>query len=99
MSSPDYLQQYLSVLRIRETAARRNAMFASAVFAACLLVALVWSLMVPEDNRSLFLGTGILIVLGLGVASTWSRVDTLKGMAELVDELCAVGERSDRVQA
>jgi hypothetical protein len=93
MSSIEYLQQYLTLLRIRQSAARRNVMLTGAVFAASIVAGMVWNLVVEPNDRSLFLGIAILVVVGQGFASAWSRLDTLKEIVGLADELRAAGER------
>jgi hypothetical protein len=87
MMSSDYLQQYTTLLRIRQTAARRNVIIAGVIFGACTFVLLMSNLYIEPNNRSLFLNAILIVCFGLGFVFAWSRFDTISGIIEFVDVL------------
>ena len=93
MPSLEYLQQYLILLRIRQSAARRAVVITGAVFFISIVAGLVWNLVAELNERSLFLSIVLIMGLGLSFVSAWSRLDALKEIVGLADELRAVGER------
>jgi hypothetical protein len=92
MSAIEYLQHYLTLLRIRQSAARRDVVITGAVFAASIVAGLVWNLSAEPNNRSLFLSIVLIVGLGLGFVSAWSRFGLMKEIVGLADELRAAGE-------
>jgi RsiW-degrading membrane proteinase PrsW (M82 family) len=92
MSPLEYLQQYLILLRIRRSAARRAVVITGAVFFISVVTGLVWNLVVEPNGRSLFLSIVLIMGLSLGFASAWSRLDALQEIVGLADELCAAHE-------
>ncbi len=91
--SPDSIQEYATLLRIRQTAARRSAIIAGVLFGASTFAALYSNLSIESDSRTLFLNTILIMIFGLGFVFEWSRFDTIKGILELVDEVAAAKER------
>ncbi len=90
----EYLERYASLLRTRLAAARRNALLAGALFAGAILAALWLNLSTEPDSRSTFLNVTVLVLLGLGCVSTWSRWETIKEIMQLTEELHAAGTGS-----
>lgn len=93
MPSLEYLQQYLALLRIRQSAARRAVGITGAVFFISIVAGLIWPPVVEPNSRSLFLSLVLIMGLGLSFISAWSRLDALREIVRLADELRAAGER------
>ncbi len=94
MLSTEYLEHYGSLLRTRLAAARRNALLAGTMFAIAILAALWLNLSTEPSSRSAFLNLTVLVLLGLGSVSTWSRWETIQEIVQLTEELHAAGRAS-----
>lgn len=87
MMSPKYLQPYVTLLRIRQKAVRRNVIIAGVLFGFVLFANVFSNLLVEPNNRSLFLNGILILGFGLSLVLALSRLDTIRGLIEFVDEL------------
>ncbi len=89
MFPTDRLVQYVPLLAIRRSAARRNALVIGALLAASLLAGFALNAIVEPNSRPAFLETALTIVLALAFAAAWSRYEAINAVADLVEELSA----------
>lgn len=89
MFPTDRLDQYVPLLAIRRSAARRNALVVGALLVASLLAGFVLNAIAESNSRSTFLETAMTIFLALIFAAAWSRYEAINAVADLVEELSA----------
>ena len=87
MISSEQCQQYAALLRIRQTAARRDSIFIGATWGVGLVVAFVYTFYSQPNGPSVFLTIAIFFVLGLGFAFQLARVEMFRQLLEMVDFL------------
>lgn len=87
MISSEHCQQYAVLLRIRQTAARRDAIFAGAIWGVSMLAAFVYNIYSEPNSQGVFLTTAFLIMLGLGFARQLARLEMFDQLLEMVDFL------------
>ncbi len=87
MLSTDRLEQYVPLLAIRRSAARRNALVVGALLVASLLAGFALNAVADPISRSTVLETALTIFLALVFAAAWSRYEAINAVADLAEEL------------
>ena len=87
MISSEHCQQYAVLLRIRQTAARRDSIILGAVWGVGMVTAFVYNFYSEPNSQSVFLTTAMLIAFGLSFAHQLSRLDMFDQLLEMVDFL------------
>lgn len=87
MISSEHCQQYAVLLRIRQTAARRDSIILGAIWGVAMLAAFVYNFYSEPNSQSVFLATAMLLVFGLGFALQLVRLEMFRHLLEMVDFL------------
>lgn len=87
MISSEHCQQYAVLLRIRQTAARRDSIFLGAIWGIGIATAFVYTYYGRSNSHSIFLTMAMLIVFGLGFALQLARLEMFHQLLEMVDFL------------
>jgi hypothetical protein len=77
----------LSLLKIRQNSRRWNVTILGGVFAILILVTLALGLVGGLNGRSVYLVTGVDIVLGLGFIVAWVRLEIVQSSIDLLNNL------------
>ncbi len=89
MLTTDRLDRYVTLLAIRRSAAKRNALIIGALLLVSVLIGVALNVVTEPNGRSLFLETALTIMLGLGFVAAWSRYEAIEAIVELANELQA----------
>ena len=87
MKISERIQNYLSLLEIRRKSRRWNVTIMGVIFIASILAALVFGLVKGLNGRSVYLVTGIDVVLGLSFIMAWVRLEIVRGTIDLLNNL------------
>ena len=87
MEISDRIQNYLSLLKIRQKTRHWNVIFLGGIFVVVLLATLGLGLVEGLGGGSVYLITGIDTVLGLGFLVAWVRLEIVRSSIELLDNL------------
>jgi len=87
MEISDRIHNYLSILEIRQRSRRWNVMFLGGIFIVSLFSTLALGLVTGLSGRSVYLITGIDIVLGMSFISAWVRLEIVQSSIELLNNL------------
>jgi Zn-dependent protease with chaperone function len=83
MALHDQLAQYTSLLRIRQTARRRDARIIGSVFLMSVLAFVALGLLGDVSGRTVYLLIGILIAFGVSFLMAWIRLKIVTSNLEL----------------
>ena len=87
MEISDRIQNYLSLLEIRQKSRRWNMIFLGGIFIVSILATLALGLVTGLSGRSVYLITGIDIVLGLVFLTAWVRLEIVRSSIDLLNNL------------
>ena len=87
MEISERIQNYLSLLEIRRKSRRWNVTIMGVIFIASILATLVFGLIKGLNGRSVYLVTGIDVVLGLSFIMAWVRLEIVRGTIDLLNNL------------
>jgi hypothetical protein len=95
MAVPGPLNDYLTLLKIRQAGRRREAAFLGGLFLVSILATIALGLLDQISGRSVFLTTAILVAIGFGSMAAWVRLEIVSGTIELLNNLQrTIGENS-----
>ena len=89
MDISDRIQNYLSILEIRQRSRRWVMSTLGGVFLISILATLAVGLVTGLGNRSVYLVSGVDIVLGLSFLMAWVRLEIVRNFIELLNNLQA----------
>lgn len=81
------IQNYLSLLEIRQKSRRWNVIFLGGIFLVSILATLALGLVTGLAGRSVYLITGIDIALGLSFIAAWVRLEIVRSSIEMLNNL------------
>lgn len=81
------IQNYLSILEIRQRSRRWNVIVSGGVFVVILLATLSVGLVSGLGDRSVYMIAGVDIVLGLVFIMAWVRLEIVRGAIDLLNNL------------
>jgi len=84
MEISDRIQNYLSLLEIRQKSKRWNLIYISGIFIVSILATLALGLVTGLSGRSVYLITGVDIALGLSFIMAWIRLEIVRSSIELL---------------
>ena len=87
MEISDRIQNYLSLLEIRQKSRRWNVTISGGIFIILILAALALGLVGGLSGRSVYLVTGVDIALGLGFIMAWVRLEIVRYSIEMLNNL------------
>lgn len=87
MEISERIQNYLSLLEIRHKSRRWNVTILGGIFIVSILATLAYGLVTGLSGRSIYLITGVDIVLGLGFLTAWVRLEIVRSSIELLKNL------------
>ena len=87
MEISDRIQNYLSLLEIRQKSRRWNVSILGGVFIVLILATLAIGLVTGLSGRSVYLITGVDVVLGLGFMAAWVRLEIVRSAIDLLNNL------------
>ena len=87
MEISERIQNYLSLLKIRQKSRRWNLVYLGGVFIIAILSTLALGLVAGLNGRSVYLITGVDIVLGLGFLMAWVRLEIVRSSIDLLNNL------------
>jgi len=87
MEISNRIQSHLSLLKIRQKSKQWNVTFLGGIFVVSILATLAFGLVTGLSGRSVYLITGIDIVLGLGFLMAWVRLEIVRSSIELLNNL------------
>ena len=87
MVSNEQFASYLTLLKIRQSAYRRNMYIEGGLFLFSLLATLAMGLLTEWNVRSFYMMAIFNVLLMLGFLQAWTRLEILKGNIELLNNL------------
>ena len=87
MISAEHCQQYATLLKIRQAAARRDSIILGAIWGIGVVTAFVYNFYSRLNSQSVFLAAGILIMLGFGFVLQLARAEMFRQLLEMVNFL------------
>jgi hypothetical protein len=87
MAATNPLDQYATLLRIRQKARRRDARLSGGVFLLSLLISIGWGLLSQDLGRSAYLLAGLIAAFGLSFLLVWVRLEIINHTLELIGYL------------
>ena len=87
MEISERIQNYLSLLEIRQEGKRWNVTILGGIFIVSILVTLAVGMVTGLGDRSVYLITGVDIALGLGFIMAWVRLEIVRNSIELLKNL------------
>jgi hypothetical protein len=87
MTSSEHYQQYALLLRIRQTAARRDSIFLGAILGVGVVAAFVYNFFRQTNSQSIFLTIAIFALIGLGFVLQLARMEMFRQLLEMIDFL------------
>ena len=87
MEISDRIQNYLSLLEIRQKSKRWNMIFIGGIFIVLILGTLAFGLVAGLSGRSVYLITGVDIALGLSFIMAWVRFEIVRNSIELLKNI------------
>jgi len=87
MEISERIHNYLSLLETRQKSRRWNVTFLGGIFFVSILATLALGLVMGLSGRSVYLITGIDIVLGLGFLMAWVRLEIVRNSIDLLNNL------------
>ena len=83
----DRLTAYRNILKVRESAYRRNLFIAGGFFLFAIFSTLGMGLLTGGDGRSIYLLAGFDVLFIVNFVMAWARLEIVKGNIELIDNL------------
>ena len=87
MEISDRIQNYLSLLVIRQKSRRWNVNFLGGIFIISTLITLALGFVKGLNGRSVYLITGVDIAFGFGFIAAWVRLEIVRSSIELLNSL------------
>ena len=87
MVSTDQFANYLTLLKIRQSAYRRNLYIEGGLFLFSILATLAMGLLTEWDVRSFYIMATFNVLLLVGFLMAWARLEIVKGNIELMRNL------------
>lgn len=87
MGISERIQNYLSLLEIRQESRHWNVIFLGGIFIAVILATLAFGLVTGLSGRSVYLIIGVDIVLGLSFLMAWIRLEIVRSSIEMLNNL------------
>lgn len=87
MENSNRIQKFLSILEIRQKSRRWNMIFLGGIFIVVLLATLAFGLLGILNGRSVYLITGVDVVLGMSFIMAWVRFEIVRSSIELLNNL------------
>ncbi|MGD8405515.1 MAG: hypothetical protein PVJ21_17795 [Anaerolineales bacterium] len=87
MEISERIQNYLSILEIRQKSRRWNVTILGGIFIVIILATLAVGLVAGLNGRSVYLITGLDIVLGLTFFMAWVRLEIVRSSIELLNNI------------
>ena len=87
MVSTDQFASYLTLLKIRQSAYRRNLYIAGGLFLFVVLATLGMGLLTEWNVRSFYIMATFNVLLLVGFLMAWARLEIVKGNIELMRNL------------
>lgn len=87
MEISDRIQNYLSLLKIRQRSRRWNVIFLGGIFLVSIVSTLAYGLVTGLIGRSVYLVTGIDIALGFSFFAAWVRLEIVRSSIDLLKNL------------
>ncbi len=87
MEISDHIQNYLSILEIRQKSRRWNVTILGGIFVISILATLAIGLVAGLGGRSVYLISGVDIALGLSSIMAWVRLEIVRNSIELLNNL------------
>lgn len=87
MEISNRIQNLLSILGIRQKSRRWNMIFLGGIFIVVLLATLAFGLLGTLNGRSVYLITGVDVVLGMSFIMAWVRFEIVRSSIELLNNL------------
>jgi hypothetical protein len=87
MEISERIQNYLSILEIRQKSRRWNVTILGGIFSVIILATLAVGLVAGLNGRSVYLITGLDIVLGLTFFMAWVRLEIVRSSIELLNNI------------
>jgi hypothetical protein len=91
MVYPEPLAAYLDLLKIRQSARRREVRILGCFFLISFLLMMGSGLIYGLGPREVYLVAGVNVALGLGFLMAWVRLEITDEMIELVNKLHVLG--------
>ena len=83
----DHFTAHLSLLKIRQSAYRRNMILAGGLFLMAILLTVGQGLVTGWDQRGGYLMAGFDVLFTVGFLMAWVRLEIVKGEIELMNNL------------
>ena len=87
MEISERIHNYLSLLKICQKSRRWNLIYIGGIFIISILATLALGLVGGLSGRSVYLISGVDIVLGLGFIMAWVRLEIVRSSIELLNNL------------
>jgi hypothetical protein len=87
MEISERIQNYLSLLEIRQKSRRWNVTFLGGIFIISVLATLALGLVTGLSGRSVYLITGVDIALGFSFIAAWVRLEIVRSSIDLLNNL------------
>jgi len=87
MEISNRIQNYLSIMEIRQRSRRWNVLLLGGFFLVAIHSTLALGLVTGLNGRSVYLVTGIDLALGLSFIMEWVRLETVRSVIELLKNL------------
>jgi len=84
------LENYLSLLKIRRSAGRRDVAILGGVFIVSFVAMVAFGMLGRLTGRSLYLVAAMVVVFGFGFLTTWVKFEITKRSIELIDNLLRI---------
>jgi len=85
--SPTKVENYLELLKIRQTAEKRKVNILGGIFIISFVLLIALGMLEKLNGRSLFLVTSMIVPFGFAFISTWVRLEIIKGSIEMINTL------------
>jgi hypothetical protein len=87
MTISDRYTNYLTLLKIRRSARKRDATFLGAIFVISILGTAMTGLVTGLGNREVYLVVLLNISFGISFVIAWARFEIIQGNIELLNNL------------
>lgn len=90
MVSSDQFAGYLTLLKIRQSAYRRNMWITGALFVMTFILTIGLGLITGWSERSIYIMAVFIILSLIGYLMAWARLEILMGNIELMNNLSRI---------
>ena len=94
MVSSDQFAGYLTLLKIRQLAYRRNMWITGALFVMTFILTIGLGLITGWSERSIYIMAVFIILSLIGYLMAWARLEILRGNIELMNNLSRMGNQA-----